>query len=373
METQKALALIREEWSKRVDADPTIRGLKNKIQAGKGTYEDAQKLAMQAGSILSDVFREKLPNALTDGKLVEDVAKALIKQPMLDDYKFVSEQTAQVQRSLNEQAGLEIDAIIPEANENQIDGIIHGISTADNYRHYEESFLDQVENFSEGIVDDSVRENADFHYKAGLSPTIERKSDGKCCAWCSALVGIYQYEDVSQRGADVYRRHRNCHCQVLYNPGDGSNRRQNVHTRQWNGKTEAKKQAAETNTEKRYEAEPAQKKILKAAFNEQLKRKDNILTDIIIENHKALSYFTPEEMYNFLKETGYTAKTLAKGNFKDIEFKNGGGYKINYGGDGIFQYHPEERSHHGKAYWKVTSGKRGEMRYDVESGDAIAD
>lgn len=82
-------------------------------------------------------------------------------------------------------------------------------------------------------MDDFVRENADFQYKAGLSPTIERKTTGKCCAWCSNLAGSYPYEDVKDKGNDVFRRHKNCHCQILYNPRDGSKRRQNVHTRQW--------------------------------------------------------------------------------------------------------------------------------------------
>jgi hypothetical protein len=151
----------------------------------------------------------------------------------MDTYKLASSQAANVQRSMNEAADIGIDAVVPDPNVDQVDGIIHGISTARDYYHYEESFLDQVENFPEGVVDDTVRANADFQYHAGLSPTIERKTDGKCCPWCSRLAGTYPYEDVRNTGNDVFRRHRNCHCQVLFNPGDGSKRRQNVHSRQW--------------------------------------------------------------------------------------------------------------------------------------------
>ena len=82
-------------------------------------------------------------------------------------------------------------------------------------------------------MDDCVRENADFQYKAGLSPKIERRTVGKCCEWCSKLAGTYEYDDVKDRGNDVFRRHKNCHCIVSYNPGDGSKRRQNVHTGRW--------------------------------------------------------------------------------------------------------------------------------------------
>ena len=115
----------------------------------------------------------------------------------------------------------------------RLTGIIHGISTAQTYKHYEEGFLDQVENFGEGVVDDFVRENADFQYHAGHSPTIERKAMSKCCTGCDHLVGTYAYEDVSDRRNDVFRRHKNCHCQIFFNPGDGSKRRQNVHSRAW--------------------------------------------------------------------------------------------------------------------------------------------
>ena len=45
-------------------------------------------------------------------------------------------------------------------------------------------------------------------------------------------------------------------------------------------------------------------------------------------------------------------------------FEDGGGYKVNFGGDGEFQYHPTIGSHHGVEYWKVTNGKRGKNRYD---------
>ena len=151
----------------------------------------------------------------------------------MDNYRLIADQAEKLQQALNEAAGIGINAIVPDANKDQIDGIIHGISSAQSYEHYQESFLDQIENFGEGVVDDFVRENADFQYHAGLSPTIERKTDGKCCPWCSALAGTYPYEDVRNAGNDVFRRHRNCHCQVLFNPGDGSKRRQNVHSRQW--------------------------------------------------------------------------------------------------------------------------------------------
>lgn len=233
MNTDEILAKIRREWQKTIDADPLITTMRERIAAGSATYAEAQQLAQRSGKVLSDLFRQHLPEALVDGRLYQQTADTLIRRPLMDAYHLIAEQAERLQQTLNELAGIGINAIVPGANLDQIAGIIHGISTAEDYHHYEESFLDQVANFPEGVVDDFVHDNADFQYQAGLSPTIERRTTGKCCEWCNRLAGVYAYEDVSDRGNDVFRRHRNCHCQVLFNPGDGSKRRQNVHSRRW--------------------------------------------------------------------------------------------------------------------------------------------
>lgn len=89
------------------------------------------------------------------------------------------------------------------------------------------------------------------------------------------------------------------------------------------------------------------------------------LTDAIINNHEGLALFTPEGMKTTLEQTGYEVKPLGHGGLKGVSFEDGGGYRINYGGDGIFQYHPEKGSHHGGAYWKVKNGEK-EARYDMD-------
>ena len=40
--------------------------------------------------------------------------------------------------------------------------------------------------------------------------------------------------------------------------------------------------------------------------------------------------------------------------------------KINFGGDGILQYHPTKKSHHGGAYYKISTGKGGTKRYELD-------
>ena len=233
MDFDDILKKIIRRYGARTDQIRTTQLIESKLKRHAATYADAEHYAQEIGEALTDAFREYLPEALTDGRLFRAAAEVLVEQPMKTAGKDVAEVAARIQKQLNENAGIGMNAIVPEMNQDQIDGIITGICNAESYEAGEKTMFAQVENALEGYVDDFVRENADFQYKAGLNPKIERRSDGKCCAWCSALVGTYNYEDVRNRGNDVFRRHKHCHCVVNYNPGDGSGRRQNVHTRQW--------------------------------------------------------------------------------------------------------------------------------------------
>lgn len=85
-----------------------------------------------------------------------------------------------------------------------------------------------------------------------------------------------------------------------------------------------------------------------------------------------LQAYTPQGLKRALENKGYEVKPMSNGNFKGVPFEEGGGYKINFGGDGILMYHPEGRSHHGGAYYKISTGKGGTRRYDTK-GNEISD
>ena len=195
-----------------------------KLKRHTATYADAEDFSRQVGGILTDIFREYLPDALTDGKLYRAAAEVLVKQPMIRAGKDVGALAKRIQESLNDSAGIGMNAIVPELNMDQVDGIITGICNAESFGSNAEQFMDQVENFLEGHVDDFVRENAGAQSDAGLTVIVQRIADAKCCRWCSNLAGSYPYEDVRNRNNDVWRRHNNCHCQIIYDP-HGSKRR----------------------------------------------------------------------------------------------------------------------------------------------------
>lgn len=89
------------------------------------------------------------------------------------------------------------------------------------------------------------------------------------------------------------------------------------------------------------------------------------LDDFLNEPSK-LKNVKPDELYNYLKNNGYDPQPLSGGSYKGVSFEDGGGFKVNWGGDRILQYHPAGQGHHGGfEYWKISSGPTGTIRYDM--------
>ena len=67
----------------------------------------------------------------------------------------------------------------------------------------------------------------------GYKPVIVRRASFGCCKWCRGLAGVYNYDEVKDKGNDVFRRHANCRCQVIYDPSNGSKKVQDVWDKKW--------------------------------------------------------------------------------------------------------------------------------------------
>lgn len=225
MTTDEILRKIIRKYGVETENIRTMQIIESKLAKHTVNYSDANRYAQEIGNILTGIFREYLPEALTDGKLYRAAAEVLVKDPMYQAVNDVNKVARMIQNDLNAQAGIGMNAITPEVNEDQIDGIITGICNAETYAGSEELFMDQLGNFLEGHVDDFVRENADFQSNAGLTVIVQRIADGKCCKWCSNLAGSWLYDQVKDRGNDIWKRHNNCHCQIIYDPRGSKRRR----------------------------------------------------------------------------------------------------------------------------------------------------
>ena len=271
----KLLKKIQDDFKNKFDNSKIIRELYRKVEQGNATYKEANEFAIEVGELLSGSFKKNLSSSvLPDGRMYYNIADRIIRDTLGNNYELVADISAKIQEILNKKAGIGIKAIKPKINEDKVRGIVDIVSGKEKYDEIAYMLGEPVINFSQSVVNDAVRENADFQYKAGLSPKIIRTSTGKCCEWCDKLAGIYDYEAVSDTGNNVFRRHKYCRCLVEYAPGDG--KRQNVHTKQWRKETKRRIENSLTQSKERNKKTKEQAQALQEKLSKEVKRLSNL-------------------------------------------------------------------------------------------------
>ena len=224
---------IKDTYEKEIKSNPKIALLIKKMKSEKAGYEDAMDFAGELGHCLEKAFSKNInADVLPGGKMPNILAKEIIGPILKENYEIIADQCVNVQYILNKAADIGLKGIKPTYNENKTNGIINYVSDKE-YKKIEKSFLDSLTTNSRSVVDDSVKQNAEFHFQSGLSPKIVRRTSGKCCKWCQKIAGVYNYSDIRNSGNDVFRRHANCNCTVVYDPGNGAKQVQNVWSKNW--------------------------------------------------------------------------------------------------------------------------------------------
>lgn len=183
------------------------------------SYEDVNDYAVALGEILTTAFNIHITENPTP------IIKEIFNDRLRENHRLITDFGAIVQEILNKKAKIGLAVQIPKLNQSRIDGLV-GRLTGEDFEESKWLLGSPIVNFSQSVVDDMIRKNAEFHYNSGLKPKVVRKEAGNCCKWCKSLVGTYNYPDVPK---DVYRRHRNCRCTVEYIPKKGV--RQDVYTK----------------------------------------------------------------------------------------------------------------------------------------------
>lgn len=226
------LEKIQSSFQEKFSKNRKITSLYSIVKNGQATYQQAQELAEETGRILSEAFSESINSGmLPNGRMYYNIANRVIPPMLENNYDIVADVASQVQDIINRSAGLNINAVKPALNQDKIQGIVNIVSGKEKYDDIAYMMQEPIINFTQCVVDDTVRANADIQYRAGMSPKIIRTSTGKCCEWCDRLAGLYEYENVRNTGNDVFRRHKSCRCLVEFVPG--KTRVQNVHSKKW--------------------------------------------------------------------------------------------------------------------------------------------
>lgn len=213
------LELINSKFDERTAESERLKIAVKRLKAKEANYVDANNFAIEVGNILSDIFEETIDvSVLPDGRMYYNIADRILNPTMAKNYELITGYAMDVQRNLNTKAGLHLKPQIPELNQDRIDGIVNRISSEMDFEVIKWILGDPIVTFSQSVVDDSVKANADFQAGAGLQPILTRKLRGKACKWCRALAGAYDYSNLPK---EIYQRHENCRCTIEYDPGDG--------------------------------------------------------------------------------------------------------------------------------------------------------
>lgn len=221
------LEILQNDFREKYNSNEKIKKLNKLLSERKATYQEANQMAHELGEMLANVYQKNLTSdVLPNGQMYENIAKKIIYPTMGNNYDLMATYIEATQTGMNHNARIRIKGIRPELNQSRIDGVINRVSNEADFDKVKWILDEPIKNFTQSIVDDGVKANSEFQYKAGLKPKIIRKEVGNCCDWCKAVVGTYEYPDVQK---DVYKRHRYCRCTVEYDPGDG--KKVNVHTK----------------------------------------------------------------------------------------------------------------------------------------------
>lgn len=161
-----------------------------------------------AAEIISVLEWETFPEAL----LFESTARDIIFPLLEVQHQNLTPYFEKAQDAENIRQGWRIKSKMADFSKSRANGLIETMINQP-YESLVSSFPATSEQFSQGMIDDSVRSNADFVYKAGYSVYVTRVAEGKACDWCRGLEGVYDYDTLTNRD-EVWQRHEGCMCEI---------------------------------------------------------------------------------------------------------------------------------------------------------------
>ena len=380
--------------------------------AGGLKLQDVQKYSEHLGEAAAKTLRELFnPQSLTDNESERKALAEYLLKPLLKrDFRMIQKAANQVQKALDETDGIGLNGVNAEFPEDRASGLVDKLTGSKSIEEAHGYLGEPIVNFHEHSYDRWVQVNAEFRERSGMESKIVRTAHSGACAWCRALAKVYDYgRDVIEKGnTDVFRRHKYCRCTVVFESGK---MRQNVWSkRTWQAspaELAARKLTGRTVTvlspeiaeefnalaerdrmvdkeikeyKKWQEEHPdarrayrnIDRRMARDRVNRSLKRAEEdakiapTIAGKLLRDPSVLGQMSPKEIKEALEKAGFDVKPLGSGRLKGVSFEDGGGFKVNFGGTGLIQYHPEKYSHHGGAYYKISTGERGLHRYGTD-------
>lgn len=224
---------IQRDFNDSMSRNTKIQSIRKLIDEGAATYEQANEYAIEAGELLAKAYKKNLnSDVLPDGRMYFNIADRILNPTLNNNHVIVARISAEIQQNMNRSVGLGLMGIQPAVNQFRIDSIINRVVTEEMFDDVAWILEEPVVNFTQSVVDETIKENFNFQGEAGLRPKIKRSAHGSPpCDWCKSIQGVYDYPNVPD---GVYKRHDRCRCTVEYYPGNAEEiRRQNVWSKEW--------------------------------------------------------------------------------------------------------------------------------------------
>lgn len=199
---------VKHEIASAVNSDLRIGTLWKKLTVQGAGYNVAHDYALRVGVLTGRVLKKYQPTDLDEWDL-ED----LITGTLGLNHTMVATACAEAQKNINTKAHAGIRPQVPKFDGNRAFGLVAAVKERGEIGPL---FYDQLENFSQNVVDQAIKDNAEVQSGAGLHPKIVRTAEAHCCQWCEDLAGTYDYDEVRETGNPVWARHDNCRCLIEY-------------------------------------------------------------------------------------------------------------------------------------------------------------
>ena len=188
---------ITASFQKYMMRDRDVAAITNRIRDGTATQKDGHRYSQRVGENLSRALTENITeNTLPDGRLYYNIAMRTVVPRLRDNYDLVNEINAAIQEVIDKADKIGIGTVKPDFPEERIKGLVDKMTNEKN------TFDDSTIWLKEPIVNNSEAFHDDFI-----------RASSKCCDWCAALEGTYDYSTAPK---EIYQRHEFCRCDVTY-------------------------------------------------------------------------------------------------------------------------------------------------------------
>lgn len=238
---------LKKDFNDAIVDNKIIADKSKKLLAGKANFNDVYDVSNEVGNTLKNAFKNNITKeTLPNGKMYYNIADRAIKPKLKEAHEIISSYGADVQGLINKKEGINVKGVNAEFNEEKTDNLVKKLCEYDDYDDAEWLLDENVKNYCNQSVDDTIKANADFLSESGFKETISRSTNGGCCEWCEEVSGVFDYEYVKQwvlqdPDHNVFSRHRFCNCIISHNTEKGRKAVNN----QWNEEKHEKEKRKE--------------------------------------------------------------------------------------------------------------------------------